>query len=148
MEHYSVAPRKVVHEFIETVDFDSVLIIMHDSHTAELRNWWHFSGHRNDYGTKELSYMAQQMASYTVEELKKDANSGERTIVSKRKLIEIKPKVEKIKDERILLFWGRIGSFEFSILLIVDGFGLYADWRKPGFSLILGPLQFFFKVGT
>src|SRR3990167_6802303 len=80
-DYYSEA-RRAVCDFVQTVKFNGVLVIVLNSHDNTISNWWHFSGHPSTWKTEELSGLAQQMASSTAELLKIDINNPSGRYVS------------------------------------------------------------------
>ena len=68
-------------------DFDTVVVIMLDRTKSELSNWWYFAGHPDDWGSQELSSIAQQMTAFSAETMKEDVNVNQRPIRVKTKTV-------------------------------------------------------------
>src|SRR3990167_5797120 len=75
MSDYSEAPRKAVNDYLANVDFDTIVVITADRHTNTAQNWWHVSGHPDDWDGDQLTHIAYRLVSTAAEYMKADANN-------------------------------------------------------------------------
>lgn len=127
-EQAYIDSRRAVHAFIDEHKFNWCVISIVDSEKGELRDWYHFAHHPEDWTTKEIRYQAWRMSSATSDILKEEVSTDTRKIntSAKRALASGGPVLDDF-----LLGWFGIGwpdpekrlyfAFRFSVSEILVG---------------------------
>lgn len=152
---YTIAPRREVCSAVEKMVFDNVLVIAVDSKSQTIQNWYHFSGHPDDWTDDFKRHLAWRMASAAADSLKQEVADKSRQFKVGAPRLAFKP----APSETVLFAIIRPRTetrkkISFLVEFTAQEFGVEVRWWKHkdagipywGARLLLGPISFWLGV--